>query len=209
MEIIKENLGSKLSWLCDIFILNIVYVVTCIPLITIGAANTALYTVVFRMVKGERYEVLVDYKRAFRENFKQGTVIWLFVAVVSGVLIVDFLIAPGFSRQLATIFVMIILVLGIICMMTGVYVFPLLATFSNGTMTMLKNALLISVRHLPKTIVVILIHSIPYLLLFISVSAFIRGYGVVMLFLAGIIAYGECSILLPIFKKYFPKVERN
>jgi hypothetical protein len=62
---------------CDIVILNIVFLLTCIPLFTIGAANAALYDVVFRMDTEREGKLLSTYFRSFLENIRQGTLLWL------------------------------------------------------------------------------------------------------------------------------------
>ena len=70
-----------LEKLMNLMILNVCFLVSCIPVITIGAAWTALFTVNLRMVKKEEAYVFRTYWNAFAKNFKQSTKIWLFVLV--------------------------------------------------------------------------------------------------------------------------------
>ena len=65
----------------DLVILNLLFLLSCVPLITIGAASAALYTVCFRIGTDREQGVCRSYFRAFRENFRQGTILWL-IAVV-------------------------------------------------------------------------------------------------------------------------------
>ena len=71
-----------LSRVCDIMILNILCIVFCIPIITAGASVTAMYTVTLKMVRGEESYIFKGFLKAFKENFKQSTIIWLMMAAI-------------------------------------------------------------------------------------------------------------------------------
>ena len=57
--------------------MNIYFVLTSIPIVTIGASFTALYTVTNKMVNDDEGPVKDEYFKAFKSNFKQSTIIWL------------------------------------------------------------------------------------------------------------------------------------
>ena len=59
----------------DLIILNLVCLVCCIPIITIGASLTALYYVTLKMVRNEESYIIKSFFKSFRENFKQSTII--------------------------------------------------------------------------------------------------------------------------------------
>ena len=77
------SLDSKfmqaMSRVADLIILNVIYLVTCLPVVTIGAASTALYTVCFRLGTAREGSLVKGYFRAFRDEFRQATLIWLFL----------------------------------------------------------------------------------------------------------------------------------
>ena len=79
-----SKIMQVLARLSDLVILNFLYLITCIPVFTIGAANTALYSVCFRMLR-EEGGVVKPYFRAFRDNFRQGTGIWLILLLFSAI----------------------------------------------------------------------------------------------------------------------------
>ena len=66
------SLDSKfmqaMSRVADLIILNVIYLVTCLPVITIGAASTALYTVCFRLGTAREGSLVKGYFRAFRDD---------------------------------------------------------------------------------------------------------------------------------------------
>ena len=57
----------------DLFVLNLIFVLACIPFVTIGAAVTALFTMTNKMVRNEEGTMWNGFWKAFRDNFKIGT----------------------------------------------------------------------------------------------------------------------------------------
>lgn len=199
---------SFLARLGDMFILNILYVVCCIPIITIGAATTALYYNTLKMAENRESYVWKEFLRTFKENFKQATVIWMIILVIGAVLVADFFVMGGIGSQaLASVTAIVVIVVGIFLILMGVYVFPVLARFDNSVKNIMKYALLMALRHLPSTIVILAIHSVPLLLAFASLEAFIKGLLPVLLFTASILAYFESKLFSRIFSNYYPKTE--
>ena len=74
----------------DLVKLNLVWLLCCIPLVTIGASTTALYSVVIKMVKNEDSYVVRSFFSSFRENFKQATAVWLIICMIAAILSFDF-----------------------------------------------------------------------------------------------------------------------
>ncbi|MBO5999901.1 MAG: YesL family protein, partial [Lachnospiraceae bacterium] len=61
-------LMKVLSRVADLLILNLLTVVCCIPVITAGAAFSAMYYVLLKMVRGEEGYIVKQYFKAFKEN---------------------------------------------------------------------------------------------------------------------------------------------
>ena len=64
-----------LTFLTDLIILNTLFIVSCIPIVTIGASLTSLTTMWYRILKGKDTDIAYHYFRIFRQNFKQSTFI--------------------------------------------------------------------------------------------------------------------------------------
>lgn len=200
-----NKIMNFLNKLGDMFILNILYLVCCIPIITIGAATTALYYNTLKLAENREAYVWKDFLKAFRENFLQATLIWLMMLAVFGVLVINVLTVGGLGEQLGPMIAVVSLAFGIFFIMTGIYVFPLLARFDNTVFQLIKFALLMSIRHFPSTVVIVAVHGIPLLLALISLQVFVRGVGVVLLFVVSILAYIESKLFSRIFVRYYPK----
>lgn len=199
---------SKLSRLGDFFLLNIIYLISCIPVITIGAATTALYYTTLKMAENRESYLWEDYKKSFVQNFKQATIIWAMILVVGGVLAADVLLIKGLSPQFGALVGMIVIVAVIFLTLLCIYVFPVLARFENTVPGIMKCSIVMAIRHLPSTIVIILIHSVPLLLAFVSIEVFLKGGWVILLFAVSILAFAESGFFSQIFANYYPKKEQ-
>lgn len=185
----------------DLILLNMVYLLTCLPIFTIGAATSAMYTLCFQMMREEGSGVLKPYFRAFRENFRQGTVIWLIILMV--VLPALFYFdrvwhADGILRYTGLVFILITAV----GLLTASYVFPWISQFRNTTAQSLQNALILSISHLPRSVCILGINLLPLILWAVNYDLFekISFLWLALYFAAA--AYMNCGLLWHVFKPY-------
>ncbi|MCR5301188.1 MAG: DUF624 domain-containing protein [Lachnospiraceae bacterium] len=196
---------SFLSRLADLFWLNLLFILCCIPVITVGAASTAMYYVTLKMAKNEEGYITRSYFKAFKDNFVQATVIWVLFVVVSLIMLLDFRIAGGSttdifnSAAVSNVIVVSVGVMLIVVVMTMTYVFPLLAQFENTVRNTVKNAFLISIRHLPYTFLMIFIALIPTALIW-----FFPAFLILVLIMFSAVAYINSKYYNKIFSLYMP-----
>lgn len=187
-----------LGRVADIMILNFAFILFSLPLFTIGASFSAAYYVAFKMVKNEENYIIRTFVKAFKENFRQSTVIWLLTLLVAAVIYADYRIilysGISFSRiiRIAMISVTIILAMG------SVYVFPLQARFSNTIKNTIKNGFLMSLSHLPTTLILIVIYALPVVVLYFLPQAL----PIVIMLGCGLVIYGKSVLLVKVFAKY-------
>ena len=136
----------------DMICLNVMWLVCCIPVVTIGASTTALYTVMLKLVKNEEGYVFRGFLKAFKTNFKQSTIIWLIVLALGIVWTVDFRVAGLMPGMAGIVMSAIFLALGFILLSVLLYIFPLTARYENGIKATFKNALILTVARLPYTL---------------------------------------------------------
>lgn len=189
----------------DIMILNLLFIVTSFPLFTIGASLTALYYVALKLVRDEEGGIVRNYFHAFRQNFRQGTILWLCTVAVVAVLITDLLILARIDSPFAAAMNTSVLIIGVVLLMILQYLFPLVAKFDAGILQTLKNACLMAIAHLPKTVL---------MTAFVAGCAFITFYNgytlpvaaIIWTFIGfGLVAFGNSSILVKIFDIYISK----
>lgn len=193
-----------LSLLCDLMILNFLCLICCLPIVTAGASVTALYSVTLKMVRGEESYIFKGFFKAFKENFKISTIIWVILALIGALIFVDYQAAAAMPGKLQTVFKMMIGVLITFYAMTLTYIFPYIARFENTIFNTVKNSILISILNLPNTILLL---SIPVGTAFITLyNGTTMMYGSLFWILVGFstIAYCNSVILRKVFVKYEP-----
>ena len=191
----------------DLIILNLLFLLCCIPIVTIGPAITAMYYVTMKMVRNEEAYIARSFFKSFKENFKQGLGIWLIALVLIILEFMDFIIMKQLSGGIYTVVKYGLLVIALIMVMILQYVFPLLAKFVNTVKNTIRNALLMSLRHLPYTILMLLISIAPIVAMLFNTMIF--SYGILAYFLLGFstLAFAKSYFFVKIFDKYIPKDE--
>ena len=168
-----SQLLLRLAYSCC---LNLLWILCSLPLVTMGAATTALYSVTLKLVDGTEGNITRQFFRAFRENFRQATTLWLILLGLGLALCGDGYIlwhlrasSTGSAAVLWTLLLGVVLAAclayGILCL----YVFPLVASVVNTNAAMLKNALLIGTHYLFCTILLFAIH---FAMFFVVVALF-------------------------------------
>ncbi len=61
--------------------LNLVYLITLIPNVTIGPARAALYSTMFAYDEHDDIRLVKEYLTRFKREFKQGLAAWVLVAI--------------------------------------------------------------------------------------------------------------------------------
>ena len=146
-----------MSRLGDLLILNILFVVTCIPVVTIGMSCAALYRVALRMARKESNYVAREYFQACREEWKKSTVIWILFLATGALLFFDVLVAGEMWSALNVAVGVLILIWAFLF----TWAFPLQARFENPVRVTLKNAMYMSVRYLPFTLLMTVLNAVP------------------------------------------------
>ena len=151
--------------LCYGCYLNLLWMVCSLPVFTAGAATAALYDVTLRLAREEEPPLTSRFFKAFRENFRQATILWLILLGVGALLGADGYILYRLSKGttgvvpvVCTLGLALIIAAAIAYVIVLLYVFPLVASVKNTNWAMLKNALLIGIHYLFCTILVFAIH---------------------------------------------------
>lgn len=150
-----------LNRVADLLILNIVYLLCCIPIVTIGASTTALYYITMKMTKDEESYIVKGFFKAFKDNFKQATIIWLIALFAIMVIWGDIWILTKTTFLIGKILLVLIGIIILVLLFTMLYLFPVLARFENTIINTIKNAFLISIVNLPYSILLLIIMAVP------------------------------------------------
>lgn len=200
-----------LTMIANLLWLNILTLVMCLPVFTIGASLTAMHYVLLKLVRGEEGYITKDFFKSFRENFKQASLIWLIFFLVFAVFVGDLVIIYYSNIEFPSIFGVdfptamgiVLAIAGMLVFMTWVYVFPTLSHFENTLKKTVINAFMFSVVSFPSTILMLIFHII------FAVVIYYVSYLIPLFVLMGASGLGFlCALCYDgTFKKFEPKEE--
>ena len=194
-----------LSKLFDIGWLSLIYVVFCVPLVTIGAATTSLYYVSAKVLRKDRGYVWSEFWHSFKLNFKPATLIWLIFAAIYGLLYFN-LTTFNPSNAAGGYLVGAYIALAFIVTCVASYAFCLLSRFNMNVRGILRYALYMSFRHF--------LHTLCFLaILFVAGFGIYAGFRVqlpiFLLFVPGLGSFLYTFPMEHLLKKYMPKPEKR
>ena len=130
---------EALGKISNTVILNLLCIVSCIPIITIGASVTATYFVAMQIVKDEESYIIKEFIKRFKENFIISTKIWIIMMIIGGVLCFDFYISKLIINEyIGVILQFIIVKISIIFVFSITDVFPIVSKLEKT----LKNTMI-------------------------------------------------------------------
>lgn len=198
---ITDNVVTRvLSRICDFVILNILWLVCSIPIVTIGASTTALYSVMQKIVRNEEGYIARSFFKAFKQNFKQATIVWLLIAALGLILSVDLNMARSLEGTIRIVFQVIFGFFSFWLFAIFLYVFPLLARYENSTKATLKNAVILSIAKLPFTFLMMVVVVVPVAASLLTVRTILLSVPIWMGIGVSIVTWLNAYILKRVFK---------
>lgn len=202
---LDSPLLSGLSKATDLVILNIIFVITCIPIITIGTAVTSMYEITLKMAKNEEAYIIKGYFKAFKSNFKKCTIIWFGYIILAFILLVDMYVAAHQDGQLWMTMYTIVLGFSVIVWWYFGMAFPLMGKFENTIKKSLINAGYLMVRHAFTSFFVMFFNSVLLVLIVWNTSTLVYGLLGYLVFGFATVAYVNSTLLVRIYEKYYNK----
>ena len=201
-----DSPAIKFLWkAADLIALNLIWLICCIPIVTIGPSTAAMYCVARDIAKGEWPGILKTFFRAFKQNFKQSLLVFLILLVpICLIAVYLFLAASGALDHAAWMKMFCYLGVAIIGFI-WTYVFPLMAYFDNTLGNTLKNAALLPLANPFLAVLCTALNLLPVILLLVSVNVFASA-GFFWLVIGGSLTAVINSKLLGIlFFKFVPE----
>ena len=185
-----------------LWILNILWVLTSLPVITIGASTTALIYACMKLQNDEGYPTS-NYLRSFKENFRQATVIWLLYAAVGALLVWGLIfwnLMDGTTLRVGHAFAIAIIIPYALSLL---YVFAVQAKFVNSVKDTIHYALILPVKHIVWTLqMVILVGVVVYL----NLTTIVLTNFLTLTVGIGWVAYLLSIYYMKVFERYIPTV---
>lgn len=199
-------LVRALSRLGDAMLLSVLFVLGCVPVVTIGASLTALYYTAMKGLTLDGGYVFRYFVKSFKDNFKKSTLMWLMFLLAFIVFGVDVWFwyqqfTPG-QVTLPNVLLVLSLVLLVLSFFMFLYAFPLQAKFENTIKVQMRNAFLLSVKYFPTTLLLTVITAVVVWAFYYQPAIAIVGFLMVGF---GALGYLYAFFMLKCFKPYLPE----
>lgn len=191
------KISSKI-W--SLIVLNLLIILTSLPIITIGAAQTAGFAVITRIIDLDETRIVSTFFDSFKKNFKQSTIVWLALGVLMNLLIINWNYLISFKQLNSWITVgMVIVSLAFVNFCQ--YVFFYLSRFEDSIKQITINILKLPIYYPVRSLILLLLVLVPLLLMFLSPYLFI--FGIYMGIFIGISfnIFLRAYLLLDLFRK--------
>ena len=188
----------------DVFLLNLMWVVCSLPIITAGAATTAAMYEGMRLARGEEGYVISRFWKSFRLNFKQATKIHVLFLAAGALLVFDMMVWMKLSGSLALAMIAITTVIIIVYAVLVLYTYAVLARFENTIIATMKNALLLAIANFPITLLILAILAVYLVMNYIMIL-----FNFLTVFIGlGFLAYLYGVLFNVAFRKFAPLFEK-
>lgn len=200
---------AAVAFVGNILLVNALWLVSCLPVFTIGASSCAMYSVIMKLLRGKDPTVWTAFFRAFRQNFKKATCIFLLFLIPGAFILADcWILISGVLTDNSTLvnLVQIFTLIPAVCLLIlGTYAFPLTALFENTVKGTLKNAVYFALMKLPYTLVMATVNILPLLLLYFIPQLFLLLLFPLLVAGGAVQALVNCLMLRKIFRPYLPE----
>lgn len=159
---------GKIAMVFDCFMLNVLWIVFSLPIVTFGAASTAFYYTAVKVIKKDRGNILEQFLHAFKINFKDATILWLLIVVLSFIFQLNVGILSSLTEGNVSLFFRCFYIfLSVFIIGIAMYAFPALSRFDMSTSWILKLSIYMTIRYFPITLILFAILLLSALLLYL------------------------------------------
>lgn len=174
--------------LFDLLILNALFVLTCLPLVTIGVGKLALYATVAELRERGRLPILATYWSYLRQYWRRGLVLGIVESLITGFALLDLWLIQGFEGIAVTVMTVIAYAVLFLAVMLHLYLYPVAVRYELGLRELyLKSFLLAGINGQWSLLTVM---AIGVGLLLLTSSAYGLIFGLAFLLIIG------CSSLI-------------
>jgi len=185
----------------ELFWLNVLFVIFCLPIITIGAAVAALYSTTLKMARHEEGIATRDFIAAFKSNFKQATLAWLIILVIAAAMVYQYMLIISGGTSTGNVLTMVLGFEMVVLSLILPLFFPLMARFQNSIGRLFLNSFVLSITHIKLWIVAFVPWMVPVILAYFQPVLFAYTWYFWILVLTALTAYGISIVITKTFKE--------
>ena len=167
MKFLQQDtfLTKFLSRLIDLVTVSALWFLCSIPIITIGASTTAMYSVTLHLVFDDTSGIAQTFFSSFRRNFGRATVVFLTFAASGLFLAADLWSAVNWDTPFRMVLIFMILTASWFWMAAFTHAFAGLAWFEGKTFAVIRMTFLMAMRNGVYTMFIIILNALPIVFL--------------------------------------------
>ena len=165
---LKSSLGRFLRNAWDLFILQMLWLVCSLPIITMGPATSALFSVTLKIARDEPVSTAKEFFAALKTNFKQALVLGLIALAGAFIAYTDFNYAIALEGNQKNAFLIVTGIVIAVWLIFTSFSFPLVARYDNSLKNHIKNTFLAAFCAPGKTITMWAVYAFPVLLFIVA-----------------------------------------
>ena len=202
---LKSSFARFMYAMADLLILNLMWLLCSLPILTVGPATCALFSVTLKIAKDEPVQTLREFFSAFRSNFKQAFVLGIIGLFGAAVVYADVVYAFSIEGKLKILFCIVAGIVAAVLLTYICYVFAIQAQFENSIKAHIKNTFLLAFCAPGKTVLMWIILSVPVLLI-VFLPQYVVAYIGFLFILFGVSLPVYCNIIIlrKIFDRFIP-----
>jgi uncharacterized membrane protein YesL len=199
---------QKVAMVGNLIVLNILWAICSLPIVTAGAATTAMYYTIFQYLTNDEDAVFKPFFRGFKRNFWQATGIWIPLLIIMGLLgfNIYYMIVMGCVGGIWVAVWTAVVVLSVAVLLIQTQLLPMLARFEMKTGALIKSSALLMILHFPSTLVMAGLNLMPFAL-FLFPNDLVLKLLPLWLVVFAVIALLNGRMLLKLWKKHMPEEE--
>ena len=181
----------------DLLVINFLWLICSLPIVTIGPATTAAFYVTGKIIRDESAHLFRDFFKSFKNNFFQSLIVSFFIALGFWVTYINIRNISIFGKMGKFIYpfqIFIMIELTMLC----IYIFPLISRYTMTVKNFFKAAFILAHAHLLTTIGCVLLIVANYFII-------IKIPALIILFTFSLYAYASYYLLYNAFKKSIPE----
>ncbi len=160
MNVLDTRVYRWLETATDFFLLNLMWLAACLPVVTIFPSTAAMFGVVRDWVRGKEGSLTRTFITRLRENFGQSLLVGTLWTVFGVALFLDFLVANRLPFGAEVVLKSVLVLVSFLYAFGSVFLFPVMVHYEADWKTVIKNSLLMSVGRLPTTVVCVVFSAV-------------------------------------------------
>ncbi len=201
MNFLREDtpIGALLERFMDLILVNVFFVLGCIPIVTIGASFSAMYDVCMKLALHESVKIPSAFFASFTHNLKRGTLLFLITVAAGAFLLVDFRCAVLWDTSFQFFVQIVILSVAYFYVAVASHAFPALVYFQEPVLTTIRHSFFLSMRNGVFTVFIMVMDLLPFLMFLLMPAIFLRALLIWLSFGFALLAYLNSLHLVRLF----------